>query len=345
MERPEVLPVDAPQDIAVLAKDPSEDTVVWLGGEHDLSSAEELCGRSDVVIDLSRVEFMDSTTIDQILAARSRLGAQARRPASATRRPRGPVPAGDLRSVSPGRVLTSTGGRRERILSHLLDGASGEVTTRRLCATSAELTGMSGAGIMLMADDVAHGSLCSTDPRSTLIEQVQFTLGEGPCVDAHRQARTVSEPDLAGAGPTRWAAFAEPVVAAGVGAVFGFPLRVGAVRLGALNLYRDRPGDLTDDQHADALVLADVAAEVILLLPGPGTVRDAGGRAGPLRRPPPRRPPGGRHGRGPARDQRGRRPRAPPAPHAFAYDRPLREVADDVVARRLRFDTSDDQDE
>jgi hypothetical protein len=46
--------------------------------------------------------------------------------------------------------------------------------------------------------------------------------------------------------------------------VFGFPLRVGTVRLGALNLYRDCPGPLSDDQHADALVVADVAARWVL---------------------------------------------------------------------------------
>ena len=88
MEQSELSPLDAPQVIVVLAKDPTEDTVLWLGGEHDLSSVEELmqaiatavdCGRSDLIIDLSRVGFMDSTTIDQILAARSRLGAQGRK--------------------------------------------------------------------------------------------------------------------------------------------------------------------------------------------------------------------------------------------------------------------------
>jgi hypothetical protein len=46
--------------------------------------------------------------------------------------------------------------------------------------------------------------------------------------------------------------------------VFGFPLRVGTVRLGALNLYRDCPGLLSGDQHADALVVADVAARWVL---------------------------------------------------------------------------------
>ena len=48
--------------------------------------------------------------------------------------------------------------------------------------------------------------------------------------------------------------------------MFGFPLRVGGVRLGALNLYRDQPGTLSDDQHADALAMADVAAEAVLQL-------------------------------------------------------------------------------
>ncbi len=47
-------------------------------------------------------------------------------------------------------------------------------------------------------------------------------------------------------------------------AVFGYPLQVGAVRLGALNLYSHTPGPLSADQHADALVMADIAAEAIL---------------------------------------------------------------------------------
>jgi hypothetical protein len=218
------------------------------------------------------------------------------------------------------------------------------VATDRLCVTCAALTGTSGAGIMLMPDDVAQGSLCTSDATSTLIEHVQYTVGEGPCVDAHRQGRPVLEPDLAGAGPGRWAAFAEPVLAAGVGAVFGFPLRVGAARLGALDLYRDRPGDLTDDQHADALVLADMAAEMILLLQArapAGTLADELARSADL------------HlvvhqAAGMVAVQLGIavadalvRLRA----HAFAEDRPLRTLADDVVARRLRFDTIDDQGE
>ncbi len=117
---------------------------------------------------------------------------------------------------------------------------------------------------MLMSGDIPRGSLNSTDDVSQLIEELQYTLGQGPCVDAYRQDGVVAEPDLAEPVAARWPAFTPPALQAGVRAVFGFPLRVGTVRLGALNLYRDRPGPLNDEQHADALVVADVAARWVL---------------------------------------------------------------------------------
>jgi len=85
-------------------------------------------------------------------------------------------------------------------------------------------------------------------------------------VDAYRESCPVLEPNLAHPATLRWLAFAPPAVEAGVRAVFGFPLQVGAVRLGALNLYCDRSGPLTEEQYADALVMADVAAQSLLVL-------------------------------------------------------------------------------
>jgi GAF domain-containing protein len=123
---------------------------------------------------------------------------------------------------------------------------------------------VNGAGVMLMSGDIPRGSLCTTDEVSQLIEELQYTLGEGPCVDAYQQDKVVAEPDLADPVTRRWPAFTPPALQAGVRAVFGFPLRVGTVHLGALNLYRDLPGPLTGEQHADALVVADVAARWVL---------------------------------------------------------------------------------
>jgi len=153
-----------------------------------------------------------------------------------------------------------------RILARLAPDIGGEPKSTRLCDVGAEVTGMSGAGIMLMSGDTPRGSICSSNDVSALIEELQFSFGEGPCVDAYSHDRVVLEPNLSTPVEQRWLAFTTAALDAGVRAVFGFPLRVGAIRLGALNLYSDQAGPLTDDQHADALVMADIAAESVLAI-------------------------------------------------------------------------------
>lgn len=117
---------------------------------------------------------------------------------------------------------------------------------------------------MIISDEVPGGSLCASDQVSRLIEDLQYTLGEGPCLDACRQGRVAEESDLANPETPRWPAFSPPALEAGARAVFGIPLRVGGVGLGALDLYRDRPGTLSEDQRADALVMAEVVTSWVL---------------------------------------------------------------------------------
>jgi GAF domain-containing protein len=229
-----------------------------------------------------------------------------------------------------------TGDRRLRILTRLVSSGPPELETQRLCEVCAEVTDMSGAGIMLMSEDVPRGAVCATNKVSDLIEQLQFELGEGPCVDACQVGRPILEPDLATPRVPRWLAFRGPAVEAGVRAIFGFPLEVGAVRLGALNLYRDRPGALSDDQHADALVMAGIVAQALLAIQAnapPGrlaaeleagadfhyVVHQASGMVAAQ-----------------LEVNVGQaliRLRA----YAFADDRSVDEVAKDIVARRIRF--------
>jgi hypothetical protein len=154
--------------------------------------------------------------------------------------------------------------RLGRILAALSAAGADSWASVGLCAVCPDIVGVDGAGVMLMSGDIPRGSLCTTNAVSHLIEELQYTLGEGPCVDAYQQNRVVAEPDLAEPVASRWLAFTPPALAAGVRAVFGYPLRVGSVRLGALNLYRRWASPLSDDQHADALVLADVAARWVL---------------------------------------------------------------------------------
>lgn len=159
-----------------------------------------------------------------------------------------------------------SGDRRTRILAALAAGSGDGVTGVRLCEVCRDIVGVTGAGIMLMSGDLPLGSVCTANGVSAVLEDLQYTLGEGPCVDAYQLDRPVLEPDLADPATPRWPGFSGPAVEAGVRAIFGFPLGVGSVRMGALNLYVDRPGPLRDEQHADALVMADVAAEAVLAM-------------------------------------------------------------------------------
>ncbi len=118
--------------------------------------------------------------------------------------------------------------RLRRILAALTTG-DGD-SSARLCQVSMDIVGVTGAGIMLMSGDVPYGSVCTTDAVSASIENLQYTLGEGPCVDAYLQDRVVLEPDLAGPVRGRWAAFTPGALGVGVRALFAFPLRVGTVR-------------------------------------------------------------------------------------------------------------------
>jgi hypothetical protein len=154
--------------------------------------------------------------------------------------------------------------RRLRIFAALAATDGPTSRSRRLCEVSAEVTAMTGSGIMFVPGDEAAGLLCASDDAAKRIEDLQYTLGEGPCVDAHRLGLPVLEPDLRHPARPRWPVFAPAAVGAGARAIFAFPLLVGAVRLGALNLYRDRPGPIDDDQHAYALIMADVAARAVL---------------------------------------------------------------------------------
>jgi hypothetical protein len=153
----------------------------------------------------------------------------------------------------------------------LLAAAAAEPASQpqRICELCVEMLQVTGAGISMVTSAGNRGVVCATDDISARIEDLQFTLGEGPCIDAVRSAAPVLIPDLAEAddlATLRWPAFMDGAATAGVRAVFAFPLRLGAISVGALDLYRDKPGDLNDDRLQAALRAAEAAAVALLRL-------------------------------------------------------------------------------
>jgi hypothetical protein len=174
--------------------------------------------------------------------------------------------------------------RVAEILSMIADGGGGRVAPpARLCAECLSALSVSGVGMALMT---VHGPsgvvLAATDGRARQLEELQFTLGEGPCVEASSSGRLILESDLAVAGPARWPRFGAAVLDAGVRAIFAFPLRAGAIRVGVLDLYRDTPGPLTTPELADALAFADAATVVILDLQDHNRQGESAALTGPI---------------------------------------------------------------
>ncbi|MEO6881292.1 MAG: ANTAR domain-containing protein [Mycobacteriaceae bacterium] len=105
----------------------------------------------------------------------------------------------------------------------------------------------------------------ATDPVIAHLDELQFTLAEGPCLDAYGAVAAVLVEDLRGeSSRTRWPVFALEASAAGAAAVFAFPLVTGAVCFGVLELYRRTPGLLAAEAQQTAGVAVEALTKVAL---------------------------------------------------------------------------------
>jgi hypothetical protein len=156
----------------------------------------------------------------------------------------------------------------------------------RVCRQCLTSVGVDGAGVSLMTRSGQRAVVYASDEVARRVEDAQFTLGEGPCVDASTSGSPVLISDLqdrAHGVQSRWPSFLDRAAASDVRAVFAFPLCAGAARLGTMDLYRRAPGTLSAEQLRAALLGADVAAAVLLDLAagsGEGLVADEPAGAG-----------------------------------------------------------------
>ena len=146
---------------------------------------------------------------------------------------------------------------------------SGAGRPLRICELCVDQLGVNGAGISIVTRTGHRGVVCSTDDVAAGIEDLQFTLGEGPCIDAVSAGAPVLISDLHQPEDIlaeRWPVFLPSAIAAGARGVFAFPLRIGAITLGALDLYRSAPGPLRDEEVSGALMAGEAAALALLQL-------------------------------------------------------------------------------
>ena len=134
---------------------------------------------------------------------------------------------------------------------------------RRLCSALTHTLPATWAGLSLAEDGQVGSTLTGSDRHAQRLENLQFDLGEGPCVESVATRRPVLEADVAGRGTSRWPAYGPAAQQHGVRSVFAFPLIMGAVCVGALDIYQDRPAALSPAAVLEATAFAALAVRLL----------------------------------------------------------------------------------
>ncbi|MFE1646047.1 GAF and ANTAR domain-containing protein [Microbacterium sp. P01] len=204
-----------------------------------------------------------------------------------------------------------------------------------LCGPFVRAVGVSGASISTLGRPLGSQVVCASDPVAARIDEIQIDLGEGPCWDALRTRRPVLESDIRRTGGDGWPGAREAFRALDVGAVYAFPLFVGDLGVGSVDLYSLPHRQLSLVDIEDVTVLAAIASRHILrralddldtadegIADGPHSRREVHQATGMV---------AAQLGVGVDEGLlvlRGR---------AFSSGRSVRDIAADVVARRLTF--------
>ncbi|WP_051872167.1 GAF and ANTAR domain-containing protein [Streptomyces sclerotialus] len=151
--------------------------------------------------------------------------------------------------------------------------ADSQSLPERLCAALCQALPVDGATLSLLTDTPDRQLLHASGTAALRLEQVQFEMGEGPCVTAAATGQPVIVPDLHGR-LTQWPLFgpAAREQLPEVGAVYAFPMTDDDAEhpIGSVDLLRREawdPDEATLEECAEATRAATVA-----LLTAPGAL-------------------------------------------------------------------------
>ena len=97
-----------------------------------------------------------------------------------------------------------------------------------------------------------------------MYDELQFTIGEGPCLDSVSTRGPVLVPDLAKPNLMRWPLYRPAMLDHKIRGVFAIPVVLAGEFIGALDLFTTEPGELHVEQLAWAVVAAELAGAPLL---------------------------------------------------------------------------------
>lgn len=157
----------------------------------------------------------------------------------------------------------------EEALMSAVGGDRRGAAADRLCEACVALLAVDAVSLSLVLGGMNSGTLGASSDHARAYDELQFTFGEGPCLESVSARTPVLVLDLAAdVDDGRWPAYGPALLDKGIGAVFAMPVVVAGEYLGALDLFRVHSAVLQGDDLANALVAAELAALPVLDLLG-----------------------------------------------------------------------------
>lgn len=151
----------------------------------------------------------------------------------------------------------------ERLLA-AVDGRRGVEAADGLCEACVVLLDVDAAAISLVFEGANSGTLGASGAPARTYDELQFTLGEGPCLDAVSRRIPILVVDLADGQEARWPAYRPAMLARQIRGVYAIPVVVAGEFVGALDLFRAQPGPLLGDELVGAVAAAELAGIPLL---------------------------------------------------------------------------------
>ena len=145
-----------------------------------------------------------------------------------------------------------------------VDGQRGLAAADSLCEACVTLFSIDAAAISLIFAGVTSGTLGSSGASARAYDELQFTFGEGPCLDSVARRAPVLVTDLANGNDGRWPAYGPAMLDYKIRGIFAIPVVVAGEFVGALDLFRAKPGELHVDDLAGAVAAAELAGMPLL---------------------------------------------------------------------------------
>ena len=145
-----------------------------------------------------------------------------------------------------------------------VDGRRGVEAADRLCEACVVLLDIDAAAISLVFDGANSGTLGSSSASARIYDELQFTLGEGPCLDSVSRRIPILVVDLANPDEARWPAYAPAMLAHQIRGVYAIPVVVAGEFVGALDLFRAQPRPLRGEDLTGAVAAAELAGVPLL---------------------------------------------------------------------------------